>query len=143
MAKLFEMEALFVEEFDSSQELRNAVQDALEELGLLDYIDIPEGIHDDWASVVAAFSEGNHSVQVAAIAGVTVTPGAPTVYPLPGFGWDGGNGISTQTINLDVLTSADVLSGPYAELVMRTDPKALGVAIHVYEAESMIVIHVF
>lgn len=137
------VEAQFITDFDNSQALRNDIQDALESLRVLDCIDVPKGIHDDWASLVAAFSDAGHSVQLTAVAGVTVASGTPSVYPLPGYGWDGGNSIATKTINLKVLVSSDVLLGPYAELVVRLDPNALGVAIHVCDADNQIVVHVF
>lgn len=43
------------------------------------------------------------------------------IYVFPSYGWDGGNGISHETINLKQVESLDVYAGPSADVYTKID----------------------
>lgn len=63
------------------------------------------------------------------------------LFPLAGYGWDGGNSIGTYTFNLTILSSSDIASGPIAEIVELSKNTTLGFALHV--GQDFVVFQVF
>ena len=122
--------------FNSNATLRKEFNDVLENMGLNDYL-------DDWNTVQQAFLDNDYSLDITAIAGASTGAGARKVYAMPTYGWDGGNSITTSTINLETLTDSSIFSGPGASLVMRADPSFPGIAIHLYEADNTVLMQLF
>jgi hypothetical protein len=61
---------------------------------------------------------------------VSVIKSAFDVYPLPEYGWDGGEPINTETLNLEVVSTTDIGGGPTASIVKLKDQLMPGVSIH-------------
>lgn len=86
-----------------------------------------------------AYTESNVKVEI--IQGV---PGKTAMlYPLATFGWDGGNAIVTEQLNLTECASSDVTGGPCAAIVKRTNPDYPGVALHYAEGDSALIVQLF
>lgn len=122
--------------FNSNAALRKDFNDVLENMGLNDCL-------DDWTSVQRAFSDSEYSLDLTAVAGASTSAGARKVYAMPTYGWDGGNSITTSTLNLETLTESSIFSGPGASLVVRADPSFPGIAIHLYEADNTVLMQLF
>lgn len=139
-AQLRKKEAHWAIDFETIPGLHQKVAQALENLGVLDMLPFEDGLPTSWADVTAGFFDNDYTLHVTGIKGATVE-GGPALYALPGYGWDGGNDISTETINLKSLALSDIVSGPYAELVVRSSQAYPGIALHFYDANSIVVLH--
>lgn len=115
--------------FDSDESFREEFLNAVENLRDLEG---EEETLTSWVAFTAFFKQ----VDIASIRGVVV--GGDTIYPLAEYGWDGGNAIETVCINITNLVRTDILQGPMASLVKRTDPNKPGIAIHNYDSRLII-----
>lgn len=60
--------------------------------------------------------------------------GEERIYPLPSYGWDGGNAIRSSQFGIEDICFADVFGGPGASLVRKAGK--IGVAVHRYEGDN-------
>lgn len=140
-AALRAVEAAWPREFSDHLEQYASFEAAFEQLGLNDYFDWSEVT--SWAALQTLLNDNDFTVEVTAVAGLFLSNVGPLAYAMPTYGWDGGNAISTATINLQTLASTDIFAGPGANLVVREDPAHFGIALHLYDADNTLVIQLF
>lgn len=123
----------FIDLFDSDEDFRNKIVEVVDEQ-LIDLNDADDGILS-WKNLVEFLDCSGYQVLTRSIHGFTMETN--TVYPLPEYGWDGGNAINTIVINITRLVNSDVFFGPIATIVQRTDSSKPGVAIHEYDSQIL------
>ena len=106
----------------------------------VDFPDEPPLLWQEVLDIIAG-DMGQPTVEV--MNGHTMPGAAADVYALAAYGWDGGNGITTKTVNLDELVVADAFGGPYASVVARTRPNIPGLAVQYYDAEDSLTLQFF
>lgn len=139
--QLAAIEAAWPKTFEAQASLRTQLEQAFDKVGLNDYFDWDDV--SNWSGLRSLLGDQDFTMTVSAVAGVSLPGAGPTIYAMPTYGWDGGNAISTHTINLHTLATSSLFAGPGADLVVRTDPATLGIAVHLSEADSDILIQLF
>lgn len=119
----------FEDLFDSNENFREKFLNAVGKVCDL------EGEEENLTSW-SAFAAFPKEINISSIQGIVV--GDDVIYPLAEYGWDGGNAVDTVSINITNLVRTDILHGPMASLVKRTDPNQPGVAIHNYGYQLII-----
>ena len=106
-------------------------------------VDFPDEPPLLWQEVLDLIAGDMGWPMVEVIQGYIMPGAAASVYALAAYGWDGGNGITTKTVNLDELVVADAFGGPYASVVARTRPNIPGLAVQYYDAEDSLTLQFF
>ena len=132
-------EQTFIIAYNSNETLRDALDKALMTIRMgLEEFDEPT----TWSECLECLeevSEGKLRVEI--VQGIGSEMGM--LYPLATYGWDGGNAINTEQINLTELVLVHVAGGPCANIVKRTDPSYPGVALHYSEGDRSLTIQLF
>lgn len=132
-------EQSFIDAYNTKKAFRKAMSKAFIAIGMgLEEFEDPA----TWAECMECletYTESNVKVEI--IQGV---PGKTAMlYPLATFGWDGGNAIVTEQLNLTDLVYSHVSSGPCANIVKRTNSSYPGVALHHGESDASLIIQLF
>ena len=106
-------------------------------------VEFPDKAPASWQEVLDLIAGDMGQPTVEVMNGHTMPGAAADVYALAAYGWDGGNGITTKTVNLDELVVADAFGGPYASVVARTRPNIPGLAVQYYDAEDSLTLQFF
>lgn len=120
----------FAKVFESNNAFRSKVLKAVQDL-----IDLEESNPTTWAELTD-FIGDSLSLSVKSVPGLVL--GEHLVFPVAEYGWDGGNPVETQTVNLTSLIDTDIAGGPMASISKRTDANLPGFAIHKFDDEFLI-----
>lgn len=123
----------FTDLFDSDEDFRNGLLEVVDS----DVIDLNDADGDilSWKDLVEFLDCEGFKVDASSVQGVNT--GDFSVFPLPEYGWDGGNAITTVVVNVTCLVDTNIFRGPMASIVRRTDPTKPGVAIHEYDSRIL------
>lgn len=131
----------FAEAYADDAQLRD---ETIEALAATCYrLEFPDEPPATWQEVLDLIANDMSRPTLEVVRGHTMPGAAAAVYALAEYGWDGGNNISTETVNLDKLVSSDAFGGPYANVVARTRPDIPGLAVQYYGADDSIALQFF
>ena len=132
-------EQTFIAAYNLNAALRDAVDKALMRVHMgLEEFEKPT-TWSECLDCLEEVSDGKLNVEI--VQGIGSEMGM--LYPLATYGWDGGNAINTEQINLTALALVHVEGGPCANIVKRTDSSYPGVAIHYAEGKGSLTIQLF
>lgn len=129
----------FIEAYNNRVDLRERIDRTLMSIGagLEEYDEAPT-----WSECIDCLDDMLEERLIVEIVQGVATP-EKTLYPLATYGWDGGNAINSEHLNLTELVSLHVEGGPQASLVTRTDSSYPGIALHYAEREKRLTIQLF
>lgn len=129
----------FINTYNNSTDFRDKIDSALMSIGagMEEYDEATT-----WAECIDCLDDMLEEKLIVEILQGVTTP-EKTIFPLATYGWDGGNAINSQHLNLTEIVSAHVEGGPCATLVTRTDPSYPGIALHYAEGAKRLTIQLF
>jgi hypothetical protein len=116
--------------FNSNPEFRKSVLKVVS-----DIIDLEDQDLNTWTELTSFIGDAT-KVTMKSVPGLVF--GETILYPVAGYGWDGGNPVDTQTFNLTSLVACDISGGPDASISKRKNPNLPGMAIHKFYGECLI-----